>query len=92
MDDLRIKNMVKNDGWKNLFTGLGGQADKKSHTKARPDGFLLDVELETIYSDDGLGANIIDYLPEDMMKRGWTYKFEKQKEGMESLSKEYERA
>lgn len=90
MDDLRIKNMVKNDGWKNLFTGLGGQADKKSHTKARPDGFLLDVELETIYSDDGLGANIIDYLPEDMMKRGWTYKFEKQKEGMEELSKEYD--
>lgn len=31
MDDLRIKNMVKNDGWKNLFTGLckttGGAKD-----------------------------------------------------------------
>lgn len=90
MDDIRIKNAIKNDGWKNLFTGLGGKADKKSHTKARPDGFLLDAELETIYADDGLGANIIDFLPEDMMKHGWHYEFKNQKEGLEDLSKEYD--
>lgn len=90
MDDIRIKNMIKMDGWKNLFTGLGGQADKKTHTKARPDGFLLDAELETIYADDGLGANIIDFLPEDMMKHGWHYEFRNQKEGMENLSDEYD--
>jgi phage-related protein (TIGR01555 family) len=90
MDDLRIKNIIKNDGWKNLFTGLGGKADKKTHTKARPDGFLLDEELETIYADDGLGDNIIDFLPEDMMKRGWHYNFKNQKEGFEELSNEYD--
>lgn len=90
MDDLRIKNMIRVDGWKNLFTGLGGQADKKTHTKARPDGFLLDAELETIYADDGLGANIIDFLPEDMMKHGWHYEFKNQKEGLEDLSNEYD--
>lgn len=90
MDDIRIKNAIKNDGWKNLFTGLGGKADKKTHTKARPDGFLLDAELETIYADDGLGANIIDFLPEDMMKHGWHYEFKNQKEGFEELSDEYD--
>ena len=90
MDDIRIKKQIKNDGWKNLFTGLGGKADKKTSTKARPDGFLLDVELETIYSDDGLGANIIDYLPEDMMKRGWHYEFKNHKQGAEELSQEYD--
>lgn len=90
MDDIRIKNIIKNDGWKNLFTGLGGNADKKTHTKARPDGFLLDAELETIYADDGLGANIIDFLPEDMMKHGWHYEFKNQKEGFEDLSNEYD--
>lgn len=89
-DDIRIRNIIKNDGWKNLFTGLGGKADKKSHTKARPDGFLLDQELETIYADDGLGANIIDFLPEDMMKHGWHYEFKNQKEGYEDLSQEYD--
>ena len=91
MDDKRIKDMIKTDGWKNLFTGLGGKADKKSHTKARPDGFLLDAELETIYADDGLGANIIDFLPEDMMKHGWHYEFKNQKEGFEDLSNEYDK-
>lgn len=90
MDDKRIIGMIKNDGWKNLFTGLGGKADKRQHTKARPEGFLLDVELETIYSDDGLGAKIVDLLPEDMMKRGWHYEFENQKEGMEEVSKVYD--
>jgi phage-related protein (TIGR01555 family) len=89
-DDIRLRNMIKSDGWKNLFTGLGGKADKKSHTKARPDGFLLDQELETIYADDGLGANIIDFLPEDMMKHGWHYEFKNQKEGYEDLSREYD--
>ena len=90
MDDKRITDIIKNDGWKNLFTGLGGKADKKTHTKARPDGFLLDAELETIYADDGLGANIIDFLPEDMMKHGWHYEFKNQKEGFEELSDEYD--
>lgn len=89
-DDIRLRNMIKSDGWKNLFTGLGGKADKKSHTKARPDGFLLDQELETIYADDGLGANIIDFLPEDMVKHGWHYEFKNQKEGYEDLSREYD--
>ena len=91
MDNIRIKNIINNDGWKNLFTGLGGKADKKTSTKARPDGFLLDAELETIYADDGLGANIIDFLPEDMMKHGWHYEFKNQKEGLEDLSDEYDK-
>lgn len=90
MDDLRIINQIKNDGWRNLFSGLGGKADKRKHTKARPEGFLLDIELETIYADDGLGAKIIDLLPEDMLKKGWHYEFENQKEGVEELSKQYD--
>ena len=69
-DDIRIRNIIKSDGWTNLFTGLGGKADKKKSTRAIPNGFLLDAELETIYADDGLGARIIDTLPDDMMKQG----------------------
>lgn len=90
MDDKRILDQIKNDGWRNLFSGLGGKADKRKHTKARPEGFLLDIELETVYADDGLGAKIIDLLPEDMMKKGWHYEFENQKEGFEELSKQYD--
>lgn len=84
------KKRTKMDGWNNFFTGLGTKADKSRHTHAVPTGFLLDMELETIYADDGLGANIVDFLPEDMMKRGWKYEFDRKKEGIEELSKVYE--
>lgn len=90
MDDLRIKNIIKNDGWVNLFSGLGTKADKRTSTKARPNGFLMDVELETIYADDGLGARVIDLLPDDMMKQGWHYNFNSEKEGIEEKSKVYD--
>jgi len=90
MDDLRLKSRIRNDGWVNLFSGLGGKADKRKSTKARPNGFLLDVELETIYADDGLAARAIDLLPDDMMKQGWHYIFNSEKEGMEEKSKVYD--
>lgn len=88
-DNLNLIRQIKNDGWMNLFTGLGGKADKSKTTKAVPNGFLMDAELETIYADDGLGARIIDTLPDDMMKQGWRYVFENEKEGMEEQNKIY---
>lgn len=90
MDDLRIKDQIKNDGWVNLFSGLGTVADKSKSTRAVPNGFLMDIELETIYADDGLGARIIDLLPDDMMKQGWKYIFDSEKEEFEEKSKIYD--
>ena len=90
MDDLRIKNIIKNDGWLNLFSGLGTKADKRKSTRAVPNGFLTDAELEIVYADDGLGARVIDLLPDDMMKQGWNYEFEDEKEGFEKESKIYD--
>ena len=90
MDDLRIKDQIKNDGWVNLFSGLGTVADKRKSTRAVPNGFLMDLELETIYADDGLGARIIDLLPDDMMKQGWHYNFNSEKEGFEEKTKIYD--
>lgn len=91
-DDIRIRNAIKNDGWMNLFSGLGTKADKKKSTHAVPTGFLFDAELEIIYADDGLGARVIDLLPDDMMKQGWHYEFENEKEGAEEFSKVYNKA
>ena len=91
-DDIRIKNIIKSDGWMNLFSGLGTKADKKKSTHAVPTGFLFDAELETIYADDGVGARVIDLLPDDMMKQGWHYNFENEKEGAEEFSKVYHKA
>lgn len=92
MDNLKIKNLIKNDGWANLFTGFGTKADKSKSTTAIPNFFLSDVQLETVYSDDGLGARIVDLLPDDMMKQGWHYKFINEKEELENISKVYDEA
>lgn len=83
-------NVARYDGWMNLFSGLGTKADKTKSTIAVPSGFLSDAEKEIIYADDGLGARIVDTLPDDMMKQGWHYEFENEKEGMEDYSKVYD--
>ena len=89
MEKTAIKNIWKFDGWANLFSGLGTKADKTKSTRAVPTGFLTDEEKEIIYADDGLGARVIDLLPDDMMKQGWRYKFETEKEGLENFSAVY---
>lgn len=83
------KSVEHKDGWMNLFTGLGTKADKTKSTRAIPTGFLTDAEKEIIYADDGLGARIVDLLPEDMMKQGWHYVFENEKEGFDNYTKIY---
>lgn len=90
MDDIRIKNIIKHDGWMNIFSGLGTRADKTKSTKPVPTGFLTDAELEIVYADDGLGARIIDLLPDDMIKQGWHYDFKDEKEGLEKYSEIYD--
>src|SRR5574344_663140 len=89
-DDINISKKVKrSDGWANLFTGLGTNADKSKHTVNKSSGIVIDEELENIYADDGLGAKIVDLLPEDMLKQGWKYTFQNEKEGMEDMSLKY---
>lgn len=90
-DDINLLKKIRKDGWSNLFTGLGTKADKRRHTFNRSTGVISDRELEAIYCEDGLGAKIIDLLPEDMMKQGWNYVFNNMKEGMENVSLQYEK-
>src|SRR5574344_2944401 len=89
-DDIKTANKIRKDGWANLFTGLGTNADKSKHTVNKSSGIVIDEELENIYADDGLGAKIVDLLPEDMLKQGWKYIFQNEKEGMEDLSAKYD--
>lgn len=74
-DDLNLKNKINADGWSNFLTGLGTKADKTKYTHARNNSIISDDELEAIYADDGLGARVVDLLPEDMLKKGWTLEF-----------------
>lgn len=66
----------RNDGWSNIITGLTSAADKRRYTKAQSSAILTDDELEAIYIDDGLGARIIDAIPDDMFRQGWQFVFD----------------
>jgi phage-related protein (TIGR01555 family) len=63
------------DGWSNLFTGLGGLADKNRMTNPVITGIMPDEKLESIYLEDGLGTRIVKLLPDDMFREGWDYEF-----------------
>lgn len=89
-DDINLTKKAHSDGWTNLLTGLGTRADKSIHTRARNNIIVPDMELEAIYSDDGIGARIVDLLPEDMLKQGWHYEFKNEKEEMEDISRKYD--
>jgi len=80
-DAMTAQNIVRRfgrmilDSWNNFFTGLGTIADQSKQTKNRTGGILSDDELEDIFIDDGLGANIVKAIPDDMFREGWEYEF-----------------
>ncbi|MDR1301111.1 MAG: DUF1073 domain-containing protein [Treponema sp.] len=75
------------DGWKNVITGLGSAKDKNRYTRSKMDGVLSDIELESIFADDGLGARIVTLLPDDMFREGWDYEFPDQEDEDKAVSK-----
>lgn len=68
-----IKGIIReaiatNDGWANAMAGLSGLQDKRKMTEYGSFHLVPDQELECIYFGDGLGARIVDMLPDDMTK------------------------
>jgi phage-related protein (TIGR01555 family) len=63
----------REDALYNPLTGLGGQLDKGA--AARPSVFwcpLSDPELEAGYSSGGLFRRIVDLLPDEACRKGWS--------------------
>ena len=65
------KNQPHQDGWKNLNSGLGSRKDKSQTARPAAIPRLTDTELARLYYADGIAADAIDYLPEDMTKNGF---------------------
>lgn len=83
-DDITLNDRIRNDGWGSLLTGMGTRADKNRSKVHTADLIISDLELESIYNDDGLGAKVIDCVADDMFKRGWEYRFENEKDDTEN--------
>lgn len=77
------------DGWVNLITGIGSLAHDKT------EGAIFDVDILTwqecrdIWRGDDMAARIVETLPGDMLRQGFTLKiggtFEKQSESLSKL-------
>jgi phage-related protein (TIGR01555 family) len=51
---------------------------------------MTDAMLDSIYIEDGLGTRIVNLLPDDMFREGWTYEFPEEDElKIEELSDRY---
>lgn len=61
------------DGWENLFTGMGiKNRDRKVSTTFGQNDLLTEPELNALYTDDGIATRIVDLLPDEMLREGWT--------------------
>lgn len=61
---------IREDGWFNLFTQLGGRKDRQQATTYKWGRKLGQQELEAIYESNGMGRRIVD-LPAVEMTRRW---------------------
>lgn len=68
----KVKSMVQ-DAWGNVLSGLAGRSDKTLRNQYAPPRILHEDELAWIYAGDGVGTKIVDTLPNDMIRAGWSF-------------------
>jgi len=62
---------LRQDGWQNAFTGLGGSRDKSANTKWRFSGkFLQPEELDLLYAENDLCQTIVGAIVDDALREG----------------------
>lgn len=78
-DALDVARELKTvDGWQNLVTNMGVLGkDKAESTRFAPRKLPLSwQEIESLYSQDGMGAKIVDEIVEDAFRCGWRVTFQ----------------
>jgi len=71
-----MKVVGRLDSWINALTGLGGLRDKLTYHQILPGVRLTDGALEALYDTDDIAAKIVDKLPRDATRRGFSLEFE----------------
>jgi len=63
---------IKNDGWSNLFTGIGTDKDPRTYTSVSSRTFMTEVELIDLYTDNGFAKKIVNRYVTDMLRERFT--------------------
>lgn len=68
---------TKIDSWMNAVTGIGTVRDKLTHMRVKNRGVVLSPEaLDTLYISDDLAARVVDTVPEEMFRQGYSISVE----------------
>lgn len=68
-----VKKAIRSDGWLNILTGLG-RADKDKRVAGDIEYHRMsEAEVESLYAADDVAAALVDTLPDDALREGWTY-------------------
>lgn len=72
----REKREMSLDSWVNTTTGVGGPADKSANFSFFPGHIALwdDYRLEDLYEADDIAGRIVDTIPNETFKRGFSVK------------------
>lgn len=60
------------DGWENQLTGFGTNRDKTTYSQFLYSTLLSDNTIEGLYHGDDLAARMIDIVPEEMLRKGYS--------------------
>jgi phage-related protein (TIGR01555 family) len=60
------------DAWQNPLTGLGTDRDKTAYSQFIGDRLLMDGELSAIYHGSDLAGRMVDIVPDEMLREGFT--------------------
>lgn len=63
---------VRMDGWVNHMTGFGTSRDKTMGGFVMPSRILTDDELSSLYHGDDMAARMVDVVPQEMLREGFS--------------------
>lgn len=66
----RADGAPREDGWKNMLSGIGTSRDPSEHSMPQNDSRLEREYVDAIYRADGIGRRVVD-LPAEEMTRQW---------------------
>lgn len=68
----RIDHDVRADSYQEIFMNVGGPGDPSSYSGTGIATLLTRWELDNIFMGDGVGRRIVEVVPEEMFRKGFT--------------------
>src|SRR6187551_3230405 len=68
----KLSEATRFDDWQNQVTGFGTSIDKTTYTQYVGSIRLTDQALSNLYHGDDLAARMIDIVPDELLREGFT--------------------